>query len=133
MEPVRRSGERVQIKPWLLAVAVAALFIGLSALWSFVSILVFAPQGLGSVLTLMGDVLRDSWGTYLTYVALAAAAAWLLWQERVSSSAVDMWSLLWRSAVVYLPVSLLVCLAISVGAALIHGGPLYFLGVEVFG
>ncbi|MFI5428969.1 hypothetical protein [Aeromicrobium sp. UC242_57] len=123
-------------RQWLLGVVVSALFVGLegvSRIFSLVAFAVHIGEGLGDRLSVVGDVLREEWGVYLAYGVVAAIATYLLWRLREAWTVRDLWSVIWRAVVVYVPVSIVVTFFIALGSALIHDRPMFFFGFEVIG
>lgn len=134
METVTLRGERVSQRNWLLGAAVAVMFAGLAGASQIVSLLAFfvdPGEAFSDRFSILWDIVRDEWGVYLAYVVVAAAAGYLVWKLREEYTARDLWPVVWRAAVVYVPISIVVTFCIAVGSALIHDRPLFFFGFEV--
>lgn len=134
METVTLTGERVSQRQWLLGGAVALMFVGLVGASQIVSLFAFfvhPGETFGDRFSILWDIVRAEWGVYLAYGVVAAAAGYLVWKLRGDYAARDLWPVVWRAAVVYVPVSIVVTFCIALGSALIHDRPLFFLGFEV--
>jgi len=125
--------DRVATRPWVAAGAVAFVFVGLHGLWSALVTMSFAISGGGTFgdWSIRSEMLKSEWGTDLTYAGVLAGAGFVLRVAARSGVTFAWWTLLWRSVVLYLPAHVLVVLVLSIGAVVIHGGPLYLFGVRV--
>ncbi|WP_456696961.1 hypothetical protein [Aeromicrobium sp. P5_D10] len=134
METVSLTGERLSQRQWLLGGAVALMFVGLVGASQIVSLFAFfvhPGDGFDGRFSILWDIVRQEWGVYLAYGVIGAIAGNLVWRLRAEYAARDLWPVIWRAAVVYVPTSIVVTFVIALGSALIHDRPMFFLGFEV--
>ncbi len=123
--------ERTLTRPWVVAAAVAALFVALEGLSAGVRLMIFFVSGSGFDSHQRWEILRSEWSIYLAYLVIGLAAAYAL-RLAAREDSISPWPpLLLRAAVLYVPVAITLTFAVSFLYAATHGVPLRFLGFEV--
>lgn len=136
MEAVLNAPGRAVSRQWLLGGAVATLFVGIQGVWQFLSLLVFFVQpasGFGERVNFFWDIFVSAWGVYVAYAVVVAVSVGLVRRLCAEAPLQDLWAIIWRSAVMFVPACLVVTFFIAMGTALVQDRPMFFLGFELFG
>lgn len=120
-------------KPWVTAVALAALFVALDGFSFIVGLGVFHPGSPSDYWSLMEEILRNEWPRHVLNLVIVVTAAWLLWLAARSSEQLSWPTLVVRALIVYVPVLVVVQAATGVLYFAKDGVPLYLFGIEILG
>ncbi len=129
-----RQGGNSLTRPWVTAAALAALFVALEGLMAGVYLLVFFARE-GDQIQDRWEIFGNEWWRYALYALLGLAAAYVLRQAARSGLSPAWPTLIVRTAILYVPVSLAMSFLTALLFAVTHDHdlPLYFFGLEVLG